>query len=183
MWGWESGRTGEKRDRHCHSDPPLPPLPMPLTSPFPGGRRCSLTTRSTRNTGSLRILRGWSQSAGGAGNCEQRRQWDDRDRRRHRSHTHRRRPGGTHCGSCCNVTVTVVITIDVAVVHVSVVREVHAAGAVARLLGVSCRYTARNCFSICQSVGFVQFVPIVMVFLFEARCHRLQGIGCGQLDN
>ena len=37
MWGWESKRTGKKRDCHCHLDPPLP---TPPTSTFPGGRRC-----------------------------------------------------------------------------------------------------------------------------------------------
>jgi hypothetical protein len=44
--------------------------------------------------------------------------------------------GGTCGGSCRNVDGTIVIAIVVAVVPVIVVREVHAAGAVARPLGV-----------------------------------------------
>jgi hypothetical protein len=36
--------------------------------------------------------------------------------------------------------------------------------------------------AICRSVGFVQFVPIAMVFLIEARCRCLQRIRCGQPD-
>ena len=49
----------------CRRD--LAALSMPQSKP---------TMQSTRNTGSLRILRGWLQSAGEAGDCEQQRQWD-----------------------------------------------------------------------------------------------------------
>ena len=66
MWGWESGRTGKKSNRCCHLDHPLPLPPTPPTLTFPGGRRCPPTTRSTRNTRSLRILWGWLRSAGEA---------------------------------------------------------------------------------------------------------------------
>ena len=102
MWGWESRCTGKKRDRCCRSDPPLllPPLP---TLTFLGGRRCLPKMQSTRNTGSLRILRGWLQSVGEAGNHKQRRRWDNLDCHRHCNCTRQCCPGGTRRGSCCKV--------------------------------------------------------------------------------
>ena len=141
MWGWESGRTGKKRDCCCRLDPPLL---LPPTSTFPGGTMCPPPMQSMMTTGSLPILRGQLRSTGGAGDRTQRCRWDNRDCHRRRGRTRQRRLGGTCCRSCCNIEGTIMIAIIIVVVPDNVVREVQATGAVVSLSGVLHHYAARS---------------------------------------